>query len=133
MDVNNDKPKKKIKIKVNGATFNQDTGRQVRTGSAAVLYRDDKGVIQQQKNKDFAALDQQTHKEDFDAKRKAHEGDDSFHSVAAPRVGGVVEKTVQASGTGNAKLMIKSIKRARQSSASPQAKKASIRMLRRQN
>jgi hypothetical protein len=122
-------PKKKIKIKINGADFTQDTTRQVRQGSAATLSRDEKGNIQARRDKDYAGISPETMRQDYAAKRKAKEGDGTYDGASAPRGGGPVEKTVRASGTGSKKLMIKSIKRVKKSDASPQAKRSAIKVL----
>lgn len=105
--------------------------RKVRMGSVATLVRNKKGDIEKVKDKDYAGINEQTIKEDYDYKRRLQEGDMTFDGVAAPRQGGKVDKAVSAKGTSGKKLIIRSIKNAKRSDASPAAKKASIKILRR--
>jgi hypothetical protein len=133
MDSNIDKGKKKVKIRIKDTVFNKDNQREVRSGSAATLTRNKKGVLEAHRDENFAGINEQTMREDREVKQRLKEGDSHFSGVSAPRVGGDIEPTVQAKGTSNKKLMIKSIKNVKQNSASPQAKQAAIRMLRRGN
>lgn len=121
--------KTKSKVIINNGKFNADTTRQVTTGSGARLERDEKGNIRQIKDKNYNGLTAQMLIENRIAMKKADIGDKSFTSQPAPRVGGSpVEKTGMASGTGNKKLIIKSIRNTKKSDASPQAKRAAIRI-----
>lgn len=64
---------------------------------------------------------------------EVHEGD--FGNTAAPRVGGKVTKsaTGMAQGTSSKKVMKKSIKKAKRSAGSYQAKAAAVRALKSKN
>jgi len=124
----NDKPKKK-KIRINNGAFNQDKTRKGGVGSAATLSRDDTGVLHANRDANFGGVTDKTIREDRAA--KAGQGDGSFHGAPAPHVGGDIDESgAIAKGTSSKKLMIKAVKNAKRTSASPQAKKAAIRALR---
>jgi hypothetical protein len=123
-----DVPKKKTKIIVNSGKFRGTP----QTGDAATLSRDDKGEIVARRGKNYAGMSDNMAREAQSQKRAAKEGDSHFDGASAPRVGGgeKLHKGVTPTGSGTKKMMIKSIKRAKKSDASPQAKKAALRILR---